>query len=172
MPGSPPMRMRLPGTMPPPSTRSNSVTPEETRASSCDSISPKRTGFTSRRWTEARAAIPFAAPAEHAVELRHARRDARVVLRLDLAEADGLHLAQMDGGARRHPLRSPRGPRALFDERTPLAAVGTLPQPLALLMAALLTDVNGRRCFRHFPHPARGLQSHSDGRLGAPKINF
>ena len=57
------MRMRLPGTMPPPSTRSNSVTPEETRASSCDSISPKRTGFASRRRKPPRAAIPFAAPA-------------------------------------------------------------------------------------------------------------
>ncbi len=63
MPGSPPMRMRLPGTMPPPSTRSNSSMPDGMRESSCDSISPKRTGFTSRRRNPPRAAIPFDAVA-------------------------------------------------------------------------------------------------------------
>src|SRR4029079_10993634 len=39
MPGSPPISTSVPGTMPPPSTRSNSVTPEGTRTSSCASIS-------------------------------------------------------------------------------------------------------------------------------------
>src|SRR5215213_6168166 len=48
MPGSPPIRTSVPGTMPPPSTRSNSVTPEGMRTSSCGSISVKGTAETSR----------------------------------------------------------------------------------------------------------------------------
>src|SRR5215217_9375783 len=39
IPGSPPIKTSVPGTMPPPRTRSNSVTPEGMRTSSCDSIS-------------------------------------------------------------------------------------------------------------------------------------
>jgi hypothetical protein len=49
--------------MPPPSTRSNSSMPDETRASDCDSISPNRTGFTSRSRKPPRAAMPFDAVA-------------------------------------------------------------------------------------------------------------
>src|SRR5687767_10473991 len=56
MPGSPPIRTSVPGTIPPPSTRSNSVTPEEILTSSCDSISEYAIAVTSRSFKELRAA--------------------------------------------------------------------------------------------------------------------
>src|SRR6185369_1476453 len=48
MPGSPPISTSVPGTMPPPRTRSNSVTPDGRRRSSCGSISVNATALTSR----------------------------------------------------------------------------------------------------------------------------
>ncbi len=45
IPGSPPMRTSEPGTMPPPSTRSNSSMPDGTRDSSPESIASKGFGL-------------------------------------------------------------------------------------------------------------------------------
>src|ERR1051325_2270645 len=91
------------------------------------------------------------AAAEHAVKLRDAGRDARVILRFDLVVGDGLDLAQTKSSARRGGrILLRRDARALFDERIPPAAIRTLPQPLARLIPAILTDINCRRCFRHF----------------------
>ena len=44
--------------MPPPSTRSNSVMPDEMRASSCDSMSLYAMGLTCRKVNPPRAAAP------------------------------------------------------------------------------------------------------------------
>src|SRR6185503_19464072 len=57
MPGSPPMSTSVPGTIPPPSTRSNSVTPDGMRTSSCDSISVNATAVTSRSLKPFRPAV-------------------------------------------------------------------------------------------------------------------
>src|SRR4030095_13115051 len=48
IPGSPPISTSVPATIPPPSTRSNSVTSDGVRTSSCDSISAYVTASTSR----------------------------------------------------------------------------------------------------------------------------
>src|SRR6185503_9330949 len=57
MPGSPPMSTSVPGTIPPPRTRSNSVTPDGMRTSSCDSISVNATAVTSRSLKPFRPAV-------------------------------------------------------------------------------------------------------------------
>ncbi len=87
------------------------------------------------------------AAAEHAIELRDARRNARRVGCLDVAiqlggrAARDRAVAMIRGGGR--GLRSGH----LFDERVPGAAIGAAPHPLWLLAAAFLTGEDGLRGF-------------------------
>src|SRR5207237_3719412 len=74
------------------------------------------------------------------IEFRHARRNAYVVLRFDLGVSDRLRFLQTKAVAGAAFLR---GNNALFNQRIPLAAFGTLAQPLARLIAAALADEDG-----------------------------
>ena len=72
------------------------------------------------------------------------RRDASVVLRLDLTVCDRCRTAgsaEEAGGCRRVEL--------FFDQRVPLAAIGALTKPFSRLISAILADKNGIWLFRH-----------------------
>src|SRR5882762_3205265 len=59
MPGSPPTSVTEPGTMPPPSTKSNSATPAFHRASATPFRSVRRMGEALARWTTGPAEFDF-----------------------------------------------------------------------------------------------------------------
>ncbi len=85
-------------------------------------------------------------PAEHAVHLRVAHRDAFLRERLDLRQNDRRHgsLRQRRGPGQRRLSSLLRGTLRHLGhllQRIPRAAVGAFPHPLALLAAALLADV-------------------------------
>ena len=101
------------------------------------------------------------AAAEHAVELRRARREARQVARLDLR--DGLRLLRV-----REPKAHAAFPRALrllrhdlLHHRIPAAAARALAEPLQAVIAALLTHIPRLFLSRHPAPPTHMKNIHA-----------
>src|SRR6185503_8920770 len=82
------------------------------------------------------------AATEHAIEFGHSGRHACLILRLNFRVGDRSHFAEFEAAAIATLFRISR---PFFDERIPLATLGTFSQPLARLVTAVLTGKYGFR---------------------------